>query len=387
MRANIQTAKLSEAVGKLLPVISGRSILPITKYILANFAEGKMKMTATNMESAVCVELEATHDEAFSLILSPQMLNHFLKVKAPDSLQITVENNRITLERLNLGKVSFWANGRPEDFPPIPKWNDSPWTTLDAKFFLQMSRIAMPAMSKEETRPVLTGVSVNDGELAAADGFRLVAIKNPQLNFGLGNFSTIIPGRTLAIMQKIFFRKEQIEISFNTSECGTVPGVEPRKGIDCFYMRSGGILLTSQVRMGTFPDYRKLIPSEYKCKANFSAPLMAQRLSMIDEHVLGSGIVRLIFSRLPDGGPDDGKCQIAAIVSDEEMNYEMDMPVKLEGVYESPAKIAFNIKYLKDLLRHFSTCSVEITNPSSAGKFTGDLEGVTVVVMPMFVQW
>jgi DNA polymerase III sliding clamp (beta) subunit (PCNA family) len=63
--------------------------------------------------------------------------------------------------------------------------------------------------------------------------------------------------------------------------------------------------------------------------------------------------------------------------------YDMSSPCKVE----QEGKIAVDYKYLLEAIKPFSMCVIELTNLSSPMKITGDIEGLTVIVMPMFVQW
>jgi DNA polymerase III sliding clamp (beta) subunit (PCNA family) len=63
--------------------------------------------------------------------------------------------------------------------------------------------------------------------------------------------------------------------------------------------------------------------------------------------------------------------------------YDMSLPCKVEA----EGKIAIDYKYLLEAIKPFSMCSIELSNPSSLMKITGDIEGLTVIVMPIYVEW
>ncbi len=106
---------------------------------------------------------------------------------------------------------------------------------------------------------------------------------------------------------------------------------------------------------------------------------------MISEQEISSHIVRFIFHTLET---QEQICSIAATIElgndKSDSDYELSCPIKLES---SEGKIAFNHKYVMDAIKPFSMCNLEIQSPSSPGKFTGDIEGLTIITMPMFVQW
>ena len=103
---------------------------------------------------------------------------------------------------------------------------------------------------------------------------------------------------------------------------------------------------------------------------------------MIDEITIPSGIVRYDFYIKEETGEEE--CSVIARSKDD-YNYALNLPVKIET--QEVARIAFVYKYIIDAIKPFSVCNLELTSPSSPGKFTGDIEGLTIVVKPMFVEW
>lgn len=148
--------------------------------------------------------------------------------------------------------------------------------------------------------------------------------------------------------------------------------------------KSEDIKFVSQVLIGNYPKYEQLIPEEYTNLISFSAPLLEQRMRLIDSLGIHGGITKYIFSINEDS--KEHLCTIQTKGEDGNVfEYALNLPIKIlegEGVH-----IAFNCNYVKDAIKPFSKCELSISTPSSPGKFTGDIEGVTIVVMPMFIQW
>jgi DNA polymerase III sliding clamp (beta) subunit (PCNA family) len=216
--------------------------------------------------------------------------------------------------------------------------------------------------------------------MASADGSRLVYLNDKRLTFGLGNLQAIIPLDTILIIPKLFRKVEVIEVAFHSNQ-ETWTGVT-KTVPDIVYFKSADTLLISHVTQGTYPKYEQLIPKDFICKVSFSAPLLMQRLQMIDTKTLTSGIVKSDFHIKETG---EHECYISSQYSEGDYKYALTMPVKIET--PEGARIAFNYKYIIDAIKPFSMCNLELTSPSSPGKFTGDIEGLTIVVMPIFMQW
>ncbi|HXF50528.1 MAG TPA: DNA polymerase III subunit beta, partial [Dehalococcoidia bacterium] len=136
---------------------------------------------------------------------------------------------------------------------------------------------------------------------------------------------------------------------------------------------------------GTFPDYERLIPTEYVSRAVVDVAdfLRETRIASIFARD-GSGIVRIQFQAGEELQP--GKMIIMARAEEIGDNTgEIDAQVDGEG-----AKIAFNGRYLQDVLQVIESgrVALETRSPSEAGVLRPvDDEDFVHVVMPMFVQW
>nr|MDD4876429.1 DNA polymerase III subunit beta [Dehalococcoidales bacterium] len=349
----------------------GNVTLPVLAYAQLSVNHGEAKLTTTDLEKAVEVSLNTNGQDDFTVLLPRKRTQVFLTGKNGKTSIDLDDKGLVTLERSDMGSLQFKPYS-VKDFPPIPAPTDNmTWATIDAKWFCQMLDILIPACAQELSRPVLTGVVFSDGTMVSADGFRMVGVEHEKANFGLGDKQVIIPFQTLILIKRLFGKEDTISFGFHHP--------------DMVYFKSDKILLTSQIIQGNFPNWKQLIPDKYTCRVSFSSPLMMQRLGMVDAAALTAGIIRLQFQRTePNNEPE---CLLTGGTKDEDFTeyYSMRLPVKIETREE--AKIAFNYKYLCDALKPFSVCNLDLTSPSSPGKFTGDIEGLTIVVMPMFVQW
>jgi len=376
--ATMDTRELRESLQRVNCIPRHRELTVLTPAMI-EFAHRKAIITTTDLERVIKTEINSTNSEDFSILLPRKTTEKFLTGNN-GKVSITQDDNHqlSTLCRDGIGDLNL-ITPAITDFPPLPPMPDNlEWHSIDSKWFCSMLRIVSTACASELSRPVLSGVAFNDGKIAAADGFRLIVFRDNRLAFGLDEKQAIIPLETTILMNKLFRKEETIEISFKSKEetsLGTTR-VTPTN----VYFKSGNTLMSSTLIQGNYPAYEKLIPDQFNCKASFSAPLLAQRLKMIDDVAINSGIIRYIFETSELG---EQVCSLSATIEDES-KYHLSCPVKFEG---SEVKIAFNYKYVMEALKPFSMCALEITAPSAPGKLTGDIEGLIVVIMPMFVQW
>ncbi len=379
--ATMDTTKLREALQKVNMTKPNRT-LSILSNVLVEFVNGKAILTTTNLEHLIKAEVECTNTKDFSILLPRRVTEKFLH-GANGKLTISKgkEPNQIILSREGIGNFNLTV-AKTDDFPPsLPKPENLEWHTIDGKWFCSMLCIIAMSCAKEESRPVLTGIACNDGAIASADGFRLSILKDERLSFGLRDKRVIIPLDTINLIIRLFGKEKILEVAFETILKDGFP--EKREVIERVHFKTETITLISQLILGTFPNYEQLIPKTFTCKASFSVPLMIQRLSMMSEHEIIASIIRFKFYTLET---QKQICSMAATLEtpNGKAEYELTCPVKFEG---QEGMIAFNHKYILDAIKPFSMCNLALQTPSSPGVVTGDIEGLTIVVMPMFVQW
>jgi DNA polymerase III sliding clamp (beta) subunit (PCNA family) len=144
--------------------------------------------------------------------------------------------------------------------------------------------------------------------------------------------------------------------------------------------------MMAECMQGNFPNYHMLIPEIYQCKATFSTPLLIQRLNMVDFKETNGGIVRYFFNQ-PKSLKKEVECLIQIYIkSDKEQPdmYSLTMPLTQ---LEKTGKIALQMKYIQDAIKPFSVCEWEINSLEKPIKITSDIKGLTMVVMPMHVEW
>jgi DNA polymerase-3 subunit beta len=270
------------------------------------------------------------------------------------------------------------AGGSAEDFPPVPSVSDGLVLKLDPKQFKRAVSQVEFAAAADDTRPVLTGIhTLAEGEqltLAAADGFRLAVHKIPLQQDVPERVEVIIPARALREAVRLIGEEDEpLEMAFNAGRSQVL-----------FRMKS--VELVATLIQGTFPNYSQLIPQSFTTKATIGLDQFRQETRIAGIFARdGAGIVRVQMEPSEDG--NSGRMTISAR-AEEIGDHRGEMDVKIEG---EASKIAFNSKYLQDVLGVLDTETValETTSPSSPGVIRplGTNDVYVHVVMPMFVQW
>jgi DNA polymerase-3 subunit beta len=377
MKLSCLQENLNKGLSIVGRAVATRSTLPITQNILLSAEQSRLKLAATNLEMAITCWIGAKVKQKGDITVPARLLSDFVNSLPNDLIEINLPANGRILE-LKSGHFQAHIHGiDAADFPPIPQINDGITTTIEAANLREgIAQVAFAAAT-EESRPVLTGINTEfDGEqlnLVAADGFRLAVHKTTLSSPVKEKTTVIIPARTLNELNRLLGEQEEpVEITVNE-----------KKSQVLFRLKDAEIV--SQLIQGSFPNYSQVIPQSYTTRAvvDISEFLRVTKMSSIFARD-ASGIVRLVIT--PGSELTPGKVTVSAQAEEVGDNVgEVDALTDGEE-----AKIAFNVKYLSDVLSVLSQAQValELTTPSSPGTIRPiGVDNYVHVVMPMFVQW
>jgi DNA polymerase-3 subunit beta len=343
--------------------------LPVLNYFKLDAKKDSLSIIATNLENAIIEKVKAESNNEFSVLINGATLRNFTlkgngKIHISQNPKPNNKNEIVTLERENISLDVY--SQKSTDSPLIPQPDkDCKWYSFDSKWLIRYLSIVSGFCATEDSRPVLTGVNLQDGVIAAADGFRLAVYQNEKLKIGLGDKHIIIPARTIKLLKNVFENSKTIEVAYSVEK-------------NQIYFRNETTYIVGQTIQGNYPVWQQLIPKDKTAKITFSAPLLNQLVSLLDENIIGSNIIRLQTD-------EKDKSVLNMTCSAEELgSYKLSVPITKDL---GETKIALNYKYLLDVTKHFSICSMDTMNPSSPMVFTGDIDGLTMVIMPMYVQW
>ena len=377
MKLSCQQENLNRGLTIVGRAVAARSTLPITQNILLSAEKSRLKLAATNLEMATTCWIGAEVKKEGDITVPARLLIDFVNSLPNDLIEINLPANSRILE-LKSGHFQARIHGLDaSDFPPIPQINDGIATTIEAANLREgITQVAFAAAT-EESRPVLTGINTElDGEqlnLVAADGFRLAVHKTTLGSSVIEKTTVIVPARTLNEVNRLLSEQEEpVEITVNE-----------KKSQILFRLKNAE--LVSQLIQGSFPNYSQVIPESYTTRAvlDINEFLRVTKMSAIFARD-ASGIVRLVITPGSELAP--GKVTVSAQAEEVGDNVgEIDALTDGEE-----AKIAFNVKYLADVLSILPQAQValELTTPSSPGTLRPiGVDNYVHVVMPMFVQW
>jgi DNA polymerase-3 subunit beta len=375
MKVSCSQEDLSKGLAVVGRAVATRAVMPITNNVLIATEGSRLRLAATNLEIAISCWIPGTIEKEGTVTIPARLLTDFVNSLPSGRIDMALSPRSRSVELRCARHEAHISGLDPADFPAIPKITDGMNVKMKpGDLRLAINQVVFAAAS-EESRPVLTGVHAEfEGEqltLAAADGFRL-AVRKVSLSKPVDTkMAIIIPARSLNELTRLISEQEEpLELIVNSQKSQVM-----------FRLRN--VEMVSQLIQGTFPNYSQLIPKSYTTRAviKLSEFLRATKSASIFARD-GSGIVRLQIM------PRDGKGKIAISARAEEIGDNLgEVDATVQG---EEAKIAFNSKYLMDVLGVLTKDEValETTTSSSPGVIrpVGD-ESYIHVVMPMFVQW
>ena len=376
MRLSCLQENLARGLSVVGRAVATRSTLPITQNVLLSTEQSMLKISATDLNMAMTTWIGAQVEEEGAITVPARLLSDFVNSLPPERIDIESSSQPLGL---NIKCVSFESNisgTAADDFPPIPAVEGGLAAKIEPEVLRDaISRVAFAAAT-EDSRPVLTGVkteiSGGDFKFAAADGFRLAVYSGKLAEPPSEDIEFLIPARVLNEISRLL-GTQQTAVEFM---------VTPSSNQALF--RVEDVEIVSSLIAGNFPNYNQLIPQSYTTRVVIGSDdfLRATRTAAIFARD-GSGIIRLqVWS-----GEDDAPGRLTVSSRAEEVgDNEGQLGAAVEG---EDAKIAFNSKYLTDVLDVLNgEVAMEVSSPSSPGVLK-PVEGddYVHVVMPMFVQW
>jgi DNA polymerase-3 subunit beta len=368
---------LSKGLSIVGRAVAVRSTLPQTSHVLIATDNGRLKLAATNLEIAITSWIGAKVEEEGAITVPARLLGDFVNSLPNEPIEMSLAPRARQLRIVCARNEAAVAGMDASDFPPIPAIREGVSLTLDPLSLRTAINQVEFAAAGDDTRPVLTGIHLLREErnltLAAADGFRLAVHTLSLEQEASERTEVIIPARAMREVNRLLADEEEpIEMTINSSRSQVL-------------FRLKNVELVAQLIQGTFPNYSQLIPKDHTCRAvvDVAEFLRETRIAAIFARD-GSGIIRIQVTPGEELSP--GKLIISAR-AEELGDNRGEIDASMEG---EEAKIAFNSRYLQDVLQVLdcSQVALETSGPSSPGVLQPvGQDNYTHVIMPMFVQW
>jgi DNA polymerase III subunit beta len=372
MRVTVERAALLKALGHVHRVVERRNTIPILSNVLLRADEGALRLKATDLDIEVTETIPAEISEAGSTTVPAYVIYDIVR-KLSDGAQVSLEMTGETGQmQIRSGRSRFMLQALPEsDFPDLAAGDLPHRFELPAPDLKRLIEKTQFAISTEETRYYLNGIFLHAIEVSgttmlravATDGHRLARVEIPAPAGSEGMPGIIIPRKAVAeIVKLVEDGSETIRIELSSAKV--------RLTFD-------GVVLTSKLIDGTFPDYQRVIPSGNDKLLTVERGEFAKAVDRVS--TISSERGRAVKLALNEGrltlsvnNPDSGSAT-------EEIEVDYD---------SSPIDIGFNARYLLDITAQLDgdTALFKLADPGSP-TVVQDREGASAlyVLMPMRV--
>ncbi|MDI6733961.1 MAG: DNA polymerase III subunit beta [Patescibacteria group bacterium] len=264
MKLIILRNNLLRAFGTEERVISNNVNLPILKNIFLEAQEGKIILTATDLELAIQYNLSGKIIESGSVVMPFFIINSIIKNLTSERVNIEEKEKKIFLSTDNYEAVIQGQS--PKEFPIIPSiHNNKQFVKISVAFLKEALENVIGATQYSEIRPEISGVFVKffDEKMffVATDSFRLAekSLGKNQFQTSFDNFSAIIPLKTaeelLRALSGLDGDDENVEIFIDLNQ---------------ILFKTNVWQITSRLIDGKFPEYQGVIPKETKTEVTLN---------------------------------------------------------------------------------------------------------------------
>ena len=359
----------TQALATAARAINSRSPLPILSHVLMQAEDGRLRLSATDLDLGVVCETSVNIVESGSVACPARLLTEIVS-KLPGA-PIRFRSHHDGRIDIHCGRSRFEISTLPpEEFPSLPKAFEGTRIRLPQKQLKSiLRRVVLAVASAEETRAVMTGVllkiSGQEMTLVATDGRRMAhQLYSCPESLGEGDsLQVIVPGRAMQeIVRLLSDNDELVDMALADGQ---------------LHFRVNDVSLHCRLLEGTFPDYKRVLPKSFlrSCRIGREAFLGGlQRMLVLAQEKQSPNLVILDLS--------EGVLAISANTPDVGLGQE-EISAVLEG---EPLRIAFNGRYVADALAILEAEEVRIDfqeDSKSAVLSPFGEEGYSYVLMPV----
>ena len=383
MKVTVERAALLRSLGHVHRVVERRNTIPILSNVLLRGEGEGLRLKATDLDVEVTETIPADVAQPGATTVPAHVIYDIVR-KLPEGAQVSLDiAGESGQMQIRSGRSRFMLQALPEgDFPDLaagemPFRFDLP--AADLKRLIDKTQFAI---STEETRYYLNGIYLHTVEVngttllraVATDGHRLARIEMPAPAGAVGMPGVIVPRKAVAEIQKLVEDGgEGVSVELSPSKVRLT--FRGRAGEHA--SAAGGVVLTSKLIDGTFPDYQRVIPSGNDKRLVVERDDFARAVDRVS--TISSERGRAVKLALGDGrltlsvnNPDSGNAT-------EELDVDYDA---------GSLDIGFNARYLLDITSQLEgdTALFKLADPGSP-TLIQDREGAPVlfVLMPMRV--
>jgi len=366
MKLTCDRSALVDKLAILARGVSTRSALPVLSGVLIQASEGRLDLFSTDMELSIKASLTTAIERDGEIVVPARLFTDVVR-NLPGE-EVVIEAGEAAV-KVTAGRAEFSLNAwSASDFPQTSTFDTSAAFAMGREPFVETLTKAGRAASRDETRPILTGVLMtilgDTLKMVATDSYRL-AVKETKLEKALdAEVQAIVPVRALG---------EVARLAASMGDGDIEVAITDNQALFKLSDPAGDVWVASRLIDGQFPNYKQLLPDSFDhevtlAKDEFMAA--ARRVSLLAQK---NAPLRLSFA--------ENKLTMKALTQDVG-HAEESLDVEFGG---EAFEIGFNAAYLIDGIDAIDDAGVllRFTSPLRPGLVSGSDGGFVYLIMPI----
>ena len=353
--------ELLHALGIVSRGVSTRTTVQILSGILLEAEEGTLRLAATDMEVSLRTSLEAKVESEGSVVVPGRLLLELARLLPETEVSLEHKPEEAAVE-VRCGSASYRLHTyNPEDFPRLPQTQGIELHEVDRATLLDTVARVSRSASRDESRPVLTGVLMRfePGKLvmAATDSYRL-SVKETAIEGRLPELEAIVPARALGELARIAPEGEHVSLGVHENQV---------------VFGTGTAWLTTRRIDGQFPNYKQLVPEAFEHEVPLPREELLDVVRRVSVMAQRNSPLRLRFA--------DGELTVSAQTQDVGEARE-SLPASFGA---EALEIGFNAEFLRDGVESVvgEQLRLKLISPLRPAVLQGEGDDFLYLIMPI----
>lgn len=371
MKFIVSSAALLKQLSGINGVITTNPVVPILENFLFEISEGKLTVTASDLQTSMITEMEVESKENGNIAVPARILLDTLKNLPEQPVTFSIDEETYSIEISSDNGRYKLAGENATDFPKVPAVSNDFSVEMSTEVLSSAINNTIFATSSDELRPAMTGVYLNltdtNTTFVATDGHRLVRYR--RVDVASDNGTTIIIPRKALNLLKTTLPSENTAVSVEFS-------------VSNAFFKFGNVRMICRLIDERYPDYDNVIPTDNDNimtinRMEFLSSL--RRIAIYANKTTHQVRLKIAGSEL----------QISA----EDLDFANEANERLSCEHNGgDIEIGFNAKFLVEMLNNLNSDQVEmhLSEPNRAGllipKDKNDSEDILMLVMPVMLN-
>ncbi|MEJ2005848.1 MAG: DNA polymerase III subunit beta [Cyclobacteriaceae bacterium] len=371
MKYSVSSSALLKQLSSINGVINTNPVVPILENFLFEISEGKLVVTASDLQTSMITELEVESKESGNIAVPAKILLETLKNLPEQPVTFSIDEESYSVEISSDNGRYKLAGENATDFPKVPTVSDDFSVEMSTDVLSSAINNTIFATSNDELRPAMTGVYMNLTEtnttFVSTDGHRLIRYRRVDVASDNGS-AIIIPRKALNLLKSTLpSENTNVTVEFNMSNA---------------FFHFENIRMICRLIDERFPDYENVIPADNDNKMVINRQEFLSSLKRIAIYAnKTTHQVRLKIT--------GSELQISA----EDLDFANEANERLSCEHDgSDIEIGFNARFLIEMLNNLDSDRIELhlSQPNKAGLILpeekDENEDILMLVMPVMLN-